>query len=83
LAVVERRLEEVHTLGAVAGGCPRGVADEHVDLARLERGEAVLGGDVDELDLRGIAQHGRGDDPAEVGVKADVLAGRIQHCKPG
>ena len=60
LAVVERRVEERRTLGAVTARGPRGVADEHVDLARLQRREAgVAGLDVDELDLGGVAEHAR------------------------
>ncbi len=48
LAVVERRLQERRAFGAVTCGGPRRVAHEHVDLAGLQRGEAVGGVEVDE-----------------------------------
>ena len=83
LAVVEGRLEEGRTLGAVPARGPRGVAHEDVDLAGLQRGEPVLGLDVDELDRRGVAEHRGGDHPAEVGVEAHVLAAASSASNPG
>ena len=82
LTVVEVRLEERRRLAAVTGGCPRGVAHEDVDLAGLQRGEAVGGGEVDELDLGRVAEHGGGDDPAEVDIEADVLTRRVDGAEP-
>ena len=50
------------------------------DCSAVNRG---LGLHVDELDLRRVAEHGGGDDPAEVGVEADVLAGVVEHGEAG
>ena len=83
LAVVEGRLQERARLAAVTAGRPRGVADEDVDLAGLQRGEAVVGGEVDELDLGGVAEHGGSDDTAEVGIEADVLTRGVDDGEPG
>ena len=74
-------MQERHTLGAVPAGRPRRVAHEHVELAGLQGGEAGIRLDVDEIDLRRVAEHRCGDDPAEVGVEADVLALLIQNVE--
>jgi hypothetical protein len=74
LAVVEGRVEEPRALGAVARGRPRRVADEHVHLPRLQRGEALLGGQRPVLDRLGVAEDGRRDDAAEVDVEALEVA---------
>ena len=83
LAVVEVGLQERGTLGAVASGSPRRVADQHVDLAGLQGGEPVGGLDVDELDGLGIAEDGGRDHSTEVGVEADMIALRCEHCESG
>ena len=83
LAVVEVRMQERRTFDAVPAGRPRGVADQHVDRAALQGGEPIGGLEVDELGLRRVAEHGRGDDLAEVGVEADVIAGWLEHREPG
>src|SRR4029077_14976763 len=54
----------------VARQCPGGVARQHVDLARLQRGEAILGRQRHELDLGRIVEDGRRDRPADVDVEA-------------
>ena len=82
LTVVERRLEERRPLRTVTGRGEGRVAHERVDLAGLEGGEPVVGGDVDHLDRGRVAEHGGRDHPAEVGVEADVLAARIERGEP-
>ncbi len=83
LAVVERRVQEVGTVVAVAAGRPRRVAHQHVDLTGLQRREAGVGGDRDELDLGGVAEHAGGDHAAEVGVEPDVLTGLVDGGEAG
>jgi hypothetical protein len=74
-------VQERDALGAIPAGRPRRVAHEHVELAGLQGGEAGVRIDVDELDLRRVAEHRSGDHPAEVGVEADVLTLLIQNVK--
>jgi hypothetical protein len=50
------------------------VAHQHVDLAGLQRQEALLGGERHVLGLGRIAQHGGGDGIAQVDVEAGPLA---------
>ena len=76
-------MEERGTFRAVTGRGAGRVADQRVDLAGLQGGEPVVGGDVDHLDRGGVAEHGGGDHPAEVGVEADVFAARIEGGEPG
>ena len=47
-----------------------GVAGQHVDLAGLQRGEALLRVQRRDLDLAGVAEHGGGDGAAQVHVQA-------------
>ena len=56
---------------------PGRVAREEVDLARLERVEAVGGRQRHVLDLVGVAEDGGGDRTAEVDVEARPLAGGV------
>ena len=63
-------MQEACTLGAVSRGRVRRVAAEHVDLAGLQRREALLGRERRVLDRLGIAEHGRSYDLAEVDVEA-------------
>ena len=58
------------------------VARQHVDLARLQRGEALLRGERHELDLVGVAEDRRGDGAAEVDVEARPLALAVGAAKP-
>ena len=53
------------------------VADQHVDLARLQHREAHLGRHADILDLVRVAEHGRGDGTAIGYVEAVPLACRV------
>ena len=57
--------------------------DQHVDLARLQRGEAVLGGQRDELDLGRIAEDRRGDGAAIVDVEAGPVALGVRQAEAG
>src|SRR5262249_6556560 len=59
------------------------VAREHVDLAGLERREPVLAGGRHVLDLLGIAQHGRGDRTADLGIETRVLALLVRQRESG
>ena len=79
LTVVERRGKEGGSFGAVAAGRPRGVADQDVDLAGLQRREAVGGLDIDHFDRLRVAEYRGRDDSAEVAVEADVIAFGCQH----
>ena len=59
------------------------VAIEHVDLARLQRGEAVLRGERDIAHLAGIAEHAGSERLAVVDVEALEVALRVRRGKPG
>jgi hypothetical protein len=83
LAVVERGEQEGGALLAVTSRRPGRVADQHVDLARLERGEPGIGSQRHELDGVGIAEHGGRHHPAEVDVEAAVVAGIVDDSEPG
>jgi len=77
---------EVEAERGVARAGPGGVAREHVDLARLQGGEAVLGGERHELDLLRIVENRRGDGAAEVDVETGPVAlgvGQAEAGKPG
>ncbi len=74
LAVVVVDAREVEAERGVAGQRVGRGADQEVDLARLERGEALLGGGRHELDLVGIAEDRGGDGAADIDVDAGPLA---------
>ena len=57
--------------------------DKHVDLAGLQRREAVGGGQRHELDLGRIVENGRRDGAAEIDVKPGPIALRIGHAEAG
>ena len=59
------------------------VAVEHVDLARLQRGEAVLRGQRDIAHLAGIAEHAGGERLAIVDVEALEVALRVRRGETG
>jgi NAD(P)H-hydrate repair Nnr-like enzyme with NAD(P)H-hydrate dehydratase domain len=59
------------------------VAVEHVDLAGLQRGKAVLRGQRDIADPGGIAERAGGECPAVIDVKALEIALRVQHREAG
>src|SRR5690606_18197425 len=74
LAVVVGHAGEVEAHGRVTRAGPGGVARQHVDIAGLQRGEALLGGQRAVLDLGGIAEHGSSHRTAHVHVDAHVVA---------
>src|SRR3954468_9845130 len=61
----------------------RRVAVEHVDLAGLERGKAVLRGQRDVTHLAGIAEHAGGERAAIIDVETLVVALRIRRGEAG
>ncbi len=65
----------------VARHRPGGVAREHVDLARLQRGEALLGVERGVLHLGGVAEDRRGDRLAVVDVEAGPVAVGVGDCR--
>jgi len=69
-------------LGVARHG-PCGIARQHVDLARLQRGETVCGGQRHELDLGWVVKDRGGDGAAEIDVEAGPVALRIGHAKAG
>ena len=75
LAVEEVGVQEGGLLATVAAGGPGGVADQHVDLARLERREALGGFQRLDLDLGGVTEYRSAERPAEVDVEARCFAG--------
>ena len=81
LAVVEVRVQERRTFGAVALCGPRRVADQHVDLTGLQCGEAVVGFYVDRHRRGRVTEDRRRDRAAEVDVEPDVLTAGIQRCE--
>ena len=74
LAVVVVDAGEVEAERGVARQRPGRVARQDVDLARLQRGEALLRGERHVLDLLGVAEDRRGDGAADVDVEAGPLA---------
>ncbi len=70
LAVIVVDGREIEAERAVARACPGRVAREHVDLARLQRREALLGVERRVLDLGRVTQEGRSHRPAQVDVEA-------------
>ena len=65
----------------LARGRPGGIAGEHVDVARLQRREAVLGGERDELYLVRIVEDRGRDRAAEVDVEPGPGALRIRQAE--
>ena len=74
LAVIVVDAGEVEAERGVARQRPGRGAGQQVDLARLQRGEALLGGGRHVLDLVGIAEDRGGDGAAGVDVEARPLA---------
>ena len=72
LAVEEGRGRPLQAEGSVTGRRPRAVADQHVDVARLQRGEPGLGGEVGVLHRLRITEDRGGDRLAVVDVDACV-----------
>jgi hypothetical protein len=74
LAVVVVDAGEDDAERRVARQRPGAVARQHVDLAGLQRGEALLRVERHVLHLVGVLENGRGDGAAEVDVEARPLA---------
>ena len=83
LAVEEGDGGEVQAVGGVAPLGPGDGADQHVDLARLQRRQPRLGGERHPADLGGVAEHGGGDRAAEVGVDAAIHAAAVGQAEAG
>jgi hypothetical protein len=66
--------QEVQAQRGVARERVRGVARQDVDLARLQRGEALLRGERHVLDLGASSEDRRGDGLAHVDVEAGPVA---------
>src|SRR4029077_17107461 len=56
---------------------PGGIARQHIDLARLQGGKAVLGGQRHELDLGRVIEDRRRYGPAEADAEARPIALRV------
>ena len=82
LAVEEHGLRVVAPL-SIAGSGPGNGADEHINFAGLDGGAALGGGNEANLNLAGVAENGGGHGPAEVNVKADVVAVGVQGAIAG
>ena len=83
LAVIVVDAGEVEAERGVAADRPGRVARQHVDLARLQRGEAVLGGERRELDLGRVAEDRRRDGAAIVDVEARPFALVVRRGEAG
>src|SRR5678815_1785362 len=65
---------EVEAERGIARQRPGRVARQQIDLARLERGEALLRRGRHDLELAGVAEDGGGDGSAEIDVEARPFA---------
>ena len=74
LAVVVGDGREIEPQRGVARERDRRVVGQQVDFARLQRGEALLRGQPDILDLLGIAEDGGRDGAADIDVEAGPFA---------
>src|SRR6266404_3695852 len=83
LAVIVVDADEVEPEAGVPRQGPGGVAREEVDLARLQRGEALLRGERRIAHLARIAEYRRGDRAAQVDVDAAPHALGIGLREPG
>ena len=70
LAVIIHDAGKLEAERGIAAHRPGGVARQDVDFTRLQRREALLGGQRRELHLRRIAENGGGDGAAEIDVHA-------------
>ena len=77
LTVVEVDGGEVEPERGVARQRPGRIARQHVDLAGLQGGEAILRGQRHELDLGRIVEDRRGDGAAKINVETGPIALRI------
>ena len=83
LAVIIGDAGEVEAERGVAVDRPGGVARQDVDFARLQRGEAVLGGERRELHLGAVAEDRGGDRAAEIDVEAGPFALVVRRGEAG
>jgi hypothetical protein len=83
LAVVIRRVREVQAERGVARQRPGRVARQDVDLARLQRREALLRVQRNPLDLVAVPDDRRGDRAADVDVQAGPVALAVGGREPG
>jgi hypothetical protein len=83
LPVVVGDAGEAQAQRCVAGQRPGRVAGEDVDLAGLQRGEALLRRQRHPLDLVGVAQHGRRNRAAGVDVEAGPVALAVRRRETG
>ena len=83
LAVVVVDAGEIEAERGVARQRPGRVADQHVDLARLHGGEALLGGERRVLHLVRVAEDRRGDGAADVDREAFPFALAVRHHVAG
>src|SRR6185503_5302054 len=77
LSVVVVHADEIEAEARVAREGPGGVAREYIDLARLDRGEALLRGERRVAHLARVAEHRRSHRAAEVDVDAAPYARRV------
>src|SRR3954468_1633271 len=74
---------EVQPERRVARRGPGGVARQHVDLTRLQRGEAVLGGQRHDLHFIGVVEDRPRQGLAEIDVEAGPAAWRVRQAEAG
>jgi len=75
----EVRVRELDHLAALVGDRHR--RDDDVDLPRLEEGNAVAGGDRDQLDLVLVVEERLREPMRDVDVEADVLPGGVDRAE--
>ena len=83
LAVVIIDAGEVQPERGVARRGPGGVAGQHIDLARLQRGEAVLRGQRHELDLGRVVEDRRRQRLAEIDIEPGPAPLRVRQAEAG
>src|SRR5438445_203024 len=75
----EVRVRELDHLAALVGN--RHGRDDDVDLPRLEEGNAVAGGDRDQLDLVLVVEERPREPMRDVDIEADVLPGGVDRAE--
>ena len=83
LAVVIGDGGKIDAQRGVARHGPGGVAGQHIDLARLQRREAIGGSERHELDFGRVVEDRRRDGAAEIDVKTGPVALRIGDAEAG
>ena len=82
LAVKESDGGEIESERGIARQGPGGVARQHVDLAGLQRGEAILRRQRHELDLGRIVENRSRNGATKIDVEAGPIALRIGQAEP-